>query len=326
MNTVQETKTSYSASIVSLEEVQDQHQRWLENRRRLENIRFSRFSEYQLRQGKTSRLDYILPYFVFGLKASLLYQRGIENARNILIREHELYFDDLPSAFDGYRIVHLTDLHLDSLPGIEDTICEYLDVLRFDVAVFTGDYRLHAHGEYHNNVLDPLYRIFRMAQAPDGVFVTLGNHDTHHIARHLTEMPIQLLNNQQVQIQRNGEKITLVGTDDPHCYLTNDAVHALQRAEGDFKIALVHSPELYQEAAQAGFQFYLCGHTHAGQVCLPNGSPIIHNVSRGKHLVKGLWNHQGMTGYTSSGCGVSGVPVRLFSRGEITCFTLRRKS
>ena len=271
MNTVQETERDHLVSVVSLEEVKDQHQRWLENRRRLENIRFSRFSEDQLRQGKTSRLDYILPYLIFGLKASFMYRQGVRNARNIVIREHELYFDDLPPAFDGYQVVHLTDLHLDSLPGIEDVICEYLDILRFDVVVFTGDYRLHAHGEYNDNVLDPLYRIFRMAQAPDGVFVTLGNHDTHHIARHLTEMPVQILNNQHVQIERNSEKITLVGTDDPQCYLTNDAIHALKQAEGDFKIALVHSPELYQEASQADFQLELCEHTLAGQVCLTIG-------------------------------------------------------
>ncbi len=326
MNIVQENETNYSASVVSIEETEDQQQRWLENRRKLENIHFSKFSEKQLRQGKTSRIDYILPYFIFGLKASFMYQQGLQNARSIVIREHELYFEDLPKAFDGYQIVHLTDLHLDSLPGIEDTICEYLDILRFDVAVFTGDYRWHAYGEYQDNVLNPLYRIFRMAQATDGVFVTLGNHDTHHIFRHLAEMPVQILNNQRVQIKRNRDIITLVGTDDPHNYLTNDAVHALQQAEGEFKIALVHSPELYQEAAQAGFQFYICGHTHAGQVCLPNGSPIIYNVSQGKHLANGLWNHNGMTGYTSPGCGVSGAPVRFFSRGEITRFTLRRKN
>lgn len=298
---------------------------WINNRRRLERMRFSRFSEQQLQDNKLSRLDHVLPYFTFGLKTAGLYQRGEQNARDIVIREHNLFFPDLPEAFDGYRILHLTDLHLDSLPGIEDTICDYLDILQFDISVFTGDYRWHAHGEYPDQVVSALHRIFHNAQAPDGVFATLGNHDTHHIVEHLQGMPVRLLTNEDFSIKRNGQQILFTGTDDPHTYHTSEATQVLAKSGDGFKVALIHSPELYQEAAEAGYHLYLCGHTHGGQVCLPTGWPVIRNLHRGKRKVKGFWRHHGMLGYTSNGCGVSGAPVRFFSRGEVTLFTLRKK-
>lgn len=298
---------------------------WLKNRKQLENIRFGRYSPRQLSQGKLSRIDYILPYFIFGLKTTFLYQQGVKNARNIVIREHELFFEDLPEAFDGYRILHLTDLHLDSLPGIENTICECIDALQFDVSVFTGDYRWHGYGEYPKEVLSGLNSIFTQAEAADGVYATLGNHDTHQLVSHLEDMPVQLLSNESVRIHRDDQYITFTGTDDPHNYHTMDAVRSLDQSGSGFKVALIHSPELYQEAAEADYQFYLCGHTHGGQVCLPSGLPIVRNLSKGRRLVKGFWKHKNMLGYTSAGCGVSGAPVRFFSRGEITRFTLRRK-
>ncbi|MGD1891520.1 MAG: metallophosphoesterase, partial [Cyclobacteriaceae bacterium] len=208
---------------------------WYNNRRRLERMRFGRFSEEQLRTNRLSPLDHLLPYFTTGLKATSLYQRGEQNARDIVIREYELLFPDLPEAFDGYRILHLTDLHLDSLPGIEDTICDYLDILKFDVSVFTGDYRWHAHGEYPDQVVSALYRIFDNAQAPDGILATLGNHDTHHLVDHLTEMPVQLLSNENITIQRDGQQILFTGTDDPHAYHTSEATQVLTRSGDGFK-------------------------------------------------------------------------------------------
>ena len=298
---------------------------WAINRMRLEALRFNRISERALEKGKVSRLDYFLPYVTWGLKAALLYNRGEQNARDIVIREHELFFENLPAAFDGYRILHISDLHIDSLPGVENDICDRLETLSFDTAVFTGDYRWHAYGEYSEKILAPLRQIFQNAQAPDGVYATLGNHDTRHIAEHLEEMQVRVLNNESIRIQRGEQQLTFTGTDDPHSYFTLDAVRSLEHSGEGFKVALVHSPELYQEAAQANYDLYLCGHTHAGQVCLPGGVPILRNLSKGHHLVEGLWQHDDMVGYTSAGCGVSGIPVRFFSRGEITRFTLRKK-
>ena len=299
-------------------------QSWLNRRRAMEEARLRRMSPLAIRTGRTSPVDHLLPAVVLGLKMLNLYRRGVANARDIRVVEHELFFAELPAVFDGYRILHLTDPHIDSLPGIEDAISERVASLRYDLAVLTGDYRFHTQGDYGPSVRLPLQQIVSNLYAPDGVYATLGNHDTHSATNLLEDLGVQVLNNEHRRLSRDAEHITVSGIDDPHYYYTEAAQQTLQEAGDGFKVALIHSPELYQEAATAGYHLYLCGHTHAGQVCLPGGIPVLRNLRKGRHLVQGLWQEQDMMGYTSAGCGVSGIPVRFFSRGEVTVFTLRK--
>ena len=87
---------------------------------------------------------------------------------------------------------------------------------------------------------------------------------------------------------------------------------------------MIHSPELVPEAASAGMSLYLAGHTHGGQICLPGGLPIICHMAAPRRYATGLWRKGGMIGYTSTGVGTSGLPVRFNSRSEVALITLRR--
>ena len=312
-------------STISFNRAVDNRQRWLTRRVEMESKRFRKLSARAIEKGRMSPVDYLLPGATLGLKIAQLYDRGLANAQDIEVVEHELVFDDLPAAFDGYRILHLTDPHIDSLPGIEDAISERIAPLRYDTCVLTGDYRFRAFGNYGNEVRLPLQQVLSNVYAPDGVYATLGNHDTHPAVELLESLGAQVLTNEHVTVRRGSDHITLTGIDDPHYYFTPQATHTLQQPAEGFKIALVHSPELYQEAADNDYDLYLCGHTHGGQICLPSGAPILKNLQKGHHLVRGLWQEGPMVGYTSAGCGVSGIPVRYFSRGEVTVFTLRSK-
>lgn len=298
---------------------------WLNNRKRLEAIRFNRLSAYEREKGYITWIDYLMPAVSAALKVSGAYGIGKANAKKIKVKKFELYFENLPEAFDGYKVLHLTDLHLDCLPGIEQVICEKLEKLAYDSCFITGDYRQQLTGEYEDKVLSPLHDIIGCIQAEDGIYATLGNHDTFQIVKHLENMGVRALTNESVRLRRGDESILLTGIDDPHFYYTHHSVEALNTERKTFKIALVHSPELYQEAADHAYSLYLCGHTHAGQICLPSGIPLITHLRKGKKLYKGLWKAGEMQGYTSAGCGVSGIPVRFNSRGEITLFTLRKK-
>ncbi len=80
------------------------------------------------------------------LKVVNLYDRGLTNAKNIIVNKVEAKFDNLPNSFEGYNILHLSDLHLDSISGIEDIICKKIEKLNYDLCVFTGNYRKHTHG------------------------------------------------------------------------------------------------------------------------------------------------------------------------------------
>ncbi len=109
-----------------------------------------------------------------------------------------------------------------------------------------------------------------------------------------------------------------------HYYYTQATARALRAAPAGFRIALVHSAELADVAAAAGFSLYRAGHTHGGQVCLPGGRPILTHMSRLRGYASGLWRCGAMAGYTSTGVGVSSVPVRFNTRGEAVLITLRR--
>jgi predicted MPP superfamily phosphohydrolase len=298
---------------------------WQSNRKRLEAIRFHRMSDFARRNGLVTPLDYFLPALNLGLKMSGLLYLGKKNALDLRLKEHELFYEHLPASFDGYRVLHLTDLHLDCLPGVEQVICQKLEGLYYDTCVMTGDYRWKSVGDYDERVLSPLKDIVACIQAKDGIYATLGNHDTCQIVEPLESMGVKVLNNESLYLQRGHERILLTGLDDPHTYYTRYALEALTNTNADFKLALIHSPELYSEAASCGYDLYLCGHTHGGQICLPGGFPLVTQLRKARHLYHGLWKYGRMTGYTSAGCGVSGLPVRFNSRGEITIFTLRRK-
>ena len=142
----------------------------------------------------------------------------------------------------------------------------------------------------------------------------------------MEEGGIQLLLNEHKVIERDGEQIVILGVDDPHYYEADDLERALAGSPPDaFKILLAHSPEITHKALSAGVDFYLCGHTHAGQICLP-GRRSVFTVSRGpKHCKDGLWEHNGVRGYTSPGAGASTVPIRFNCPPEITIHTLRSK-
>ena len=116
----------------------------------------------------------------------------------------------------------------------------------------------------------------------------------------------------------------VTGTDDVHHFYTEDSERALRDSPPGFKIALVHSAELAPVAAALDFRLYLSGYTHGGQVCLPGGRPIITRMRGYRKYASGLWKCEAMTGYTSTGVGVSSPTVRFNTRGEVVLITLRK--
>ncbi|MGZ5862753.1 MAG: metallophosphoesterase, partial [Methyloceanibacter sp.] len=85
-----------------------------------------------------------------------------------------------------------------------------------------------------------------------------------------------------------------------------------------FSILISHTPEIYRQAAHAGFNLLLAGHTHGGQICLPGGIPITLDSVLPRSMGAGAWKHANMIGYTSVGAGSSVVPVRFNCPPEIT--------
>jgi predicted MPP superfamily phosphohydrolase len=174
-------------------------------------------------------------------------------------------------------------------------------------------------GRHHWYVLLFLMRSLRLALKLTGQY----ERGVRNVAP-MEAMGIRVLVNEGVTLARGDARLQVIGTDDVHYYFTDQAVHALEKARDAFTVALVHSPEAYDVAAQLGVDLYLTGHTHAGQVCLPGGWPLITHVSRGRRLFRGIWHQGDMLGVTNAGSGTSGIPVRFNTRGEVLVLTLRR--
>ena len=256
------------------------------------------------------------------LKAFGLFGIGNRNYKNIEINENIAYFAQLPRAFDGFRILHLSDVHFDLHPSITDVIIERLRGLRYDLCVITGDFRADTMGDYGAAVAE-MCKIIPHIETP--VYAILGNHDYIEMVLPLEEAGMRFLLNENVKLQRGKQSLFLAGIDDSFTYETDDFGRACQGIPpGAFSILLSHSPDTFRRACATGFSFMLSGHTHGGQICLPGGFPLIKNARCPNRMVRGAWEYHDMQGYTSAGTGACGVPVRFFCPPEIVIHELRQ--
>lgn len=263
---------------------------------------------------------------------------------NLKVRHVEVAFADLPPAFDGYRIVHISDIHAGSLTGFRDRLLDRavdsINAQQADMVVFTGDIQNILPQE-----LDHIQPRLSSISAADGVFAVLGNHDyanyivTDEDTRRLNEqqtqsrirsMGWQLLMNDSRVVKRQSDSIVVAGTEDncPSRYRKNplnrsNIGQAVKGAgEGSFLVMLQHAPRLWTDSilGKTHAQLTLSGHTHGGQIRLFGWAPA--RVVE-KH-VAGLYNEGNRALYVSA--GLSGlVPFRFGVPPEIAVITLRRK-
>jgi len=266
------------------------------------------------------------PLLRYGLKAIGLYERGARNAVTVSTTRLQLEFPELPAAFDGFRILHVSDFHIDGVDGLAEALERAISELQPepDLCVFTGDYRFEDLGDCQR-VYPRMQTAVRGIRAPHGIYGILGNHDAAEIACRLEEFGVHMLVNEASRIERGNSSVWLVGVDDRFEYQCDDLPAALAGISPEaFKILLSHSPELYNEAGAAGISLYLTGHTHAGQIRLPGIGAVKHNARCPRRMTFGAWQHQDMQGYTSAGVGCSSVPIRFGCPPELVLLELVR--
>ena len=256
------------------------------------------------------------------LKLSGFYWRGQRNAARIQVRHNTVQFAALPPAFDGFTLLQLSDLHAEMSEGAMRRLAELLPGLDYDVCVLTGDYRGPTYGP-HEPALSIMQRLYRDLRGP--VYGVLGNHDTIRMVPDLEEIGIRMLLNECETLSRNGQSIYLAGIDDAHYFRVDNIEKAAADIPHDgFSILLSHTPEIYRQAAHAGFDLILSGHTHGGQICLPGSIPVTLDSVLPRRFGSGAWRYHDMAGYTSVGAGTAIMPVRLNCPPEITLHHLRR--
>jgi predicted MPP superfamily phosphohydrolase len=256
------------------------------------------------------------------LRLAGLYGRGLRNAERVELRHNDIKFERLPPSFDGFSILHISDMHADMNQRAMSRLIELVEEMRYDICVLTGDFRGKTFGPFEAS-LEGVARVRAHLRGP--LFGVLGNHDTIRMVPGLEQMGIRVLINESEAILRGKERIHLAGIDDAHFYRVDNIEKASAGISADaFAILLSHTPEVYRQAAHAGFRLLLSGHTHGGQICLPGSIPITLDSALPRRLGAGAWKYHDMIGYTSVGAGSSIVPVRINSRPEITLHRLRQ--
>ena len=256
------------------------------------------------------------------LRSVGLYRRAQRNLRRLELRSNDVRLSGLPLALHGFRLLQISDPHLDMSADTPDTLIANVRHLDYDLCVLTGDYRTRTFGPYRPT-LEALARVRPHLKGP--VYAVLGNHDTIRLVPGMEALDIRVLLNDAIAIDREAS-VWLAGIDDAHYFKLFDMKRAAATIPpGAISILLSHTPEVFRDAASAGFRVMLSGHTHGGQICLPGGIPIITDTHYcPRRYTRGAWHYENLIGYTSTGSGASIVDVRLNCPPEVTLHRLVR--
>lgn len=255
------------------------------------------------------------------------------------VKEITFQSNDLPEAFDGYRIVQFSDLHIGTIAGYPKQVQRLVNLInaqKGDVITFTGDLVNHRATE-----LDNVESILSQLHAPDGVYSVLGNHDYSTYVKWNSEeerlanvadlekrqatMGWQLLNNDHTILQRGDTCIALIGVENqglPPFPQHGDLPKAMKGTEGLFKVLLSHDPTHWRREVlpQSDIQLMLAGHTHAMQFQLFGFTPASWFFPESH----GLYLDNGRGLYVNVGVGEVMLPFRFGAWPEITVITLRK--
>ena len=216
----------------------------------------------------------------------------------------------IPQAFNGYRIAHLSDLHIGTWTSkLADRWVAATNALDADLVVVTGD--LVTSGD---RWLERIAEVIGAMRARDGVVVALGNHDWFADGERLTDLlraaGVRVLRNQSFVIERDGQRLVVGGVDDSWTGRAN-LEELLANAVSLPQVLLAHDPDLFRAASALGIPITLSGHTHGGQVGLPFFPSLLNMAMLAHDFHLGLYRREESLLYVSPGLGTSGPPVRL---------------
>jgi uncharacterized protein len=249
---------------------------------------------------------------------------AIAEANRIEIENISIYLKKLPKSIDGFRIIHLSDIHHSPLTNLEHirNAVKIANSLKPDMFVLTGDYVSHER-EY----IEPVARVLGELSSKLGTFACLGNHDHWTDAELVTQAfrnaKIEVLINEGFRVKSGGESFWLSGVDD-YMMGKTDIDSALKGSlANEMKILLAHNPAVFSRAVFADIDLVLSGHTHGGQIKLgkPRGRFFFPN--RQRKLKNGLHQRKNSQIYITRGIGTVVLPMRYQCPPEISVLELR---
>ena len=249
------------------------------------------------------------------------------------VNEYEIVSDQIPEAFAGFRIAQVSDLHNKDFGEGYGQLLTLLSQINPDIIVVTGDLI-----DSRQTDLDVALEFAWQAGKIARVYYVSGNHEARvpeyeDLKIGLVKAGVVILENQKVEITREGESITLMGIEDPSFqedYLFGDsesvvlqAIYDLQNESDGYTILLSHRPELFDRYVETEMDLVFSGHAHGGQFRLPFvGGLVAPNQGFFPKYDAGLFSEGSTNMIVSRGVGNSIIPIRFNNRPEIIVATL----
>jgi uncharacterized protein len=268
--------------------------------------------------------------------------KGFINSRDLDLLQLRINLENLPSAFNGFKIAQITDIHAGPLVP-RKLISEGVDLImsaRPDLIVLTGDFvsgatkilwtRYGGFKEKHfNYCMEELSRL----HAPLGTFAVLGNHDfwsgsavVKKIVHGLEGIGVKVLRNESQTLKKGGESLELIGVDDYW-----EASYSLSKAlkgvsENACRILISHNPDVNEDIdnSKKNLDLIISGHTHGGQIVLPLLGALYIPSPFGQKYLHGLVEDGSRQTYISRGLGLFFVPIRLNCPPDVSLLTLSK--
>ncbi len=245
---------------------------------------------------------------------------ALNEANTLEVEKIEIRLIRLPKNLEGFRILHLSDIHHSPFTSLEHITraIEIGNSLQPDMCILTGDYVSHE-SEY----IEPVAEVMGRLESEFGTFACLGNHDHWTDAEMMTnamrEANITVLINEGFRFTAKDASFWLAGVDD-HMVGKTDLRAALRGSFPDeMKLLLAHNPKILGRAARADVDLIFSGHTHGGQVKIRDDEKRI--LPRRK-LKNGLYRRKDTQIYITRGIGTVVLPVRYQCPPEISLIQL----
>ena len=278
----------------------------------------------EVRGGRDQRA--ITPVSVIARMARLAGLATVSDSQPPQVIRNTFAIRGLAPALDGLTLAHISDLHLDLCgQACTDSLADAVATHASHALVITGDLFTSALKPPRSDAaLKALDRVLESHGGP--AFAVLGDEDSLWMVPRLEQLGLRVLVNESIALTHGEDRLYLAGVDDPAYFKADDVDAALQSIPaGATSVLLAHSPDVYRRAAGAGFDAMLCGHTHGGQLCLPNGRPLVRAGGSPSSICRGSWRHEGLLGYTSSGCGTTPLKLRWNCPAEVAFHRFTRE-
>jgi hypothetical protein len=263
-----------------------------------------------------------LSAYAFGLAVAAWGVWG--ERRRLLVRHYRVPIERLPPELHGYRVVHLSDLHIGGFDGKEKGLrwVAQANALAPDLVAVTGDLVTSGTAYYEDAA-----RVLERLSAVDGVCVSLGNHDQWDqalLVDALRARGLRVLDGELCEVERGGATLIVAGSG-AHPSAGEALRRCLAGREGKpVTMLLAHFPSLHGLAERLDVDLVLSGHTHGGQIGVPLWADRLNAATLLGQHGRGLHHGRRSVLHVSAGLGTTGPPLRLAIPPEIAVLELWR--